>query len=55
MAKKKKIITHLACETCKSRNYTQIVGKKRKAGSLNITKFCSYKTCRSHTMHKETK
>ena len=55
MAKVKKIITHLSCENCKSRNYTQLVNKNRKAGSLNLKKFCFYKNCRKHTSHKETK
>lgn len=55
MAKVKKITTHLACEGCKSRNYTQLVNKNRKAGSLSLKKFCFYKSCRKHTMHKETK
>lgn len=55
MAKTKKVIGHLACSACKSRNYTQVVGKKRKMGSLTLQKFCQYKTCRTHTLHKETK
>jgi len=50
---KNRTITHLACEKCKERNYTQVVGKNRAAGSLKIKKFCS--RCRKHQLHKETK
>jgi large subunit ribosomal protein L33 len=50
---KNRVTTHLACETCKERNYSQIVSKKRSAGSLKLNKFCS--RCRKHVMHKETK
>jgi large subunit ribosomal protein L33 len=50
---KNRTTTHLACETCKERNYTQVIGKKRAAGSLKISKFCG--RCRKHNIHKETK
>jgi large subunit ribosomal protein L33 len=53
MAKKKKVITSLACEECKERNYSQIVSGKRSAGSLRLSKYCS--RCRKHMAHKETK
>jgi len=55
MAKTKKITTHLACTSCKSRNYTQVANKKRKVGSLVLKKFCYNKKCRVHIDHKETK
>ncbi len=55
MAKTKKVTTHLACEVCKSRNYTQVVNKKRKAGTLLLRKFCNNRACRIHRLHKETK
>lgn len=55
MAKTKKITTYLACGMCKSRNYSQVINKKRKPGSLILKKFCQYKTCRKHQLHKETK
>jgi ribosomal protein L33 len=56
MAKIKKVFTHLACEVCKSRNYTQRINtKNRKIGSLLLHKFCQYKTCRTHRLHKEAK
>ncbi|HML19280.1 MAG TPA: 50S ribosomal protein L33 [Candidatus Dependentiae bacterium] len=50
---KNRVTTHLSCENCKERNYSQIVSKKRKAGSLVLKKYCS--RCRTHTTHKETK
>lgn len=55
MAKIKKVFTHLTCGVCKSRNYTQTVNKNRKVGSLSLNKFCQKKTCRTHTLHKESK
>ncbi|MGB8468283.1 MAG: 50S ribosomal protein L33 [Candidatus Babeliales bacterium] len=53
MAKKKKTITRLSCESCKERNYSQLVGGKRTIGALKLTKHCA--RCRKHTPHKETK
>lgn len=50
---KNRVTTHLMCEQCKERNYTQVVSKKRTVGSLKLSKFCS--RCRSHNPHKETK
>ena len=50
---KNRVVTHLACEQCKERNYTQVVTKKRAVGTLKLNKFCS--RCRLHTSHKETK
>jgi large subunit ribosomal protein L33 len=50
---KNRVFTHLACETCRERNYTQLVSKGRTAGSLKLNKFCS--RCRKHSGHKETK
>jgi large subunit ribosomal protein L33 len=52
---KKKVITHLACELCHSRNYTQVLNKSRKAGSLKLRKFCQKRGCRKHTLHIEAK
>lgn len=50
---KNTVTTHLACEACRERNYTQVVTKKRTVGSLKLKKFCS--RCRKHGPHKETK
>ena len=43
----------VCCKKCKERNYSQVVSKKRKVGSLQLKKFCP--RCRAHTEHKETK
>jgi len=50
---KNRVTTHLACEICKERNYSQTVNKKKMPGSLKLNKYCS--RCRAHNMHKETK
>ncbi|MFC1841623.1 50S ribosomal protein L33 [Candidatus Dependentiae bacterium] len=50
---KNRTTTHLTCTTCKERNYTQVVGKKRAMGSLKLKKYCS--RCRKHVEHKESK
>jgi len=50
---KNRITTHLVCETCKERNYTQVVSKGRTVGALKLKKFCS--RCAKHQAHKETK
>ncbi|HBL98420.1 TPA: 50S ribosomal protein L33 [Candidatus Dependentiae bacterium] len=50
---KDRVVSHLACEKCRSRNYTQVVTRKRKVGDLKLNKHCS--SCREHTAHKETK
>lgn len=55
MAKVKKVTTYLACEFCNSRNYTQVINKNRKVGSLLLKKFCQKRGCRKHTLHKESK
>ena len=50
---KNRVTTHLSCEECKERNYTQVVGKKRTVGTLKLKKFCF--RCRKHNPHKEAK
>ncbi|MBT3455458.1 50S ribosomal protein L33 [bacterium] len=50
---KNRVISHLVCEDCRERNYTQVVPKKRSIGSLKLKKFCF--KCRKHVGHKETK
>lgn len=52
MASNRDIIT-MQCPECKNRNYSTTKNKKRTQGKLELKKFCP--TCRSHTMHKETK
>jgi len=46
------IIT-LGCEKCKGRNYTTTKNKRKTPEKLVIKKYCP--TCRTHTVHKETK
>lgn len=50
-----RIVTAMACETCKNRNYYFARGKRREAGTkpLTLKKFC--RKCRKNTMHKEVK
>lgn len=43
----------LACEQCKSRNYTTNKTEETRTKRLRINKFC--KTCIKHTTHEETK
>lgn len=50
---KNRVTIHLACETCKERNYSHMGAKGRTSGTLKLSKFCS--RCRRHNMHKETK
>ena len=53
--KGKSVVTRLACQECKERNYSQKITAKsgRKIGSLKLRKYCP--RCREHHMHKETK
>ncbi|MBN1847239.1 MAG: 50S ribosomal protein L33 [Deltaproteobacteria bacterium] len=43
----------LACEQCKRRNYSTTKNKKKTPDKLAFKKFCP--SCRTHTVHKETK
>ena len=44
---------NLACEKCKSRNYTVSRNKKVSTTKIHLNKFCN--KCRVHTLHKEAK
>jgi large subunit ribosomal protein L33 len=46
------IIT-LQCNECKNRNYSTTKNKKKITERLEFKKFC--RTCRTHTVHRETK
>jgi len=46
-------IIGLVCTTCKRRNYTTTVNKKKQSKKLEIKKFCKW--CRSSVLHKESK
>ncbi|NEU32447.1 50S ribosomal protein L33 [bacterium LRH843] len=43
----------LACEACRSRNYTTHKNKQQHTNRLEVKKFC--KVCNEHTLHRETK
>ena len=44
---------HLACGTCKRKNYVGTKNKRTHPERVEYRKYCP--RCRSHTMHKETK
>jgi large subunit ribosomal protein L33 len=48
-----RIIILLQCTECKNRNYSTMKNKKNTTGKLEIKKYC--RSCRKHTLHKETK
>ncbi len=48
-----RVIITLACEQCKSRNYTSTKNKKTDTGRIELKKYCKF--CRSHTLHRETR
>lgn len=48
-----RIILLLQCTECKNRNYSTMKNKKNTTGKLEIKKYC--RSCRKHTLHKETK
>lgn len=43
----------LGCSECKNRNYSTTKNKKIHPEKLELKKYC--RTCRRHTIHKETK
>ncbi|MGE5509227.1 MAG: 50S ribosomal protein L33 [Chitinophagales bacterium] len=43
----------LACEQCKNRNYRTMKNKKNDPDRIELQKYC--KTCKAHTLHKETR
>ncbi len=54
MAKKDvRQVIHLACTDCKERNYTSYKNRRNDPNRIELKKFC--KTCRKHTLHRETK
>ncbi|PYV44997.1 MAG: 50S ribosomal protein L33 [Acidobacteria bacterium] len=46
-------IVTLQCNECKNRNYSTTKNKKKTTERLELKKFC--RTCRTHTVHRETK
>ncbi|NLJ79580.1 MAG: 50S ribosomal protein L33 [Firmicutes bacterium] len=43
----------LECTQCKNRNYRSNKNRRNNPDRLELRKFCS--TCRTHTVHKETR
>lgn len=48
-----RVIILLQCSECKNRNYSSMKNKKNTTGKLEVKKYC--RSCRKHTLHKETK
>ncbi|GAB4390613.1 MAG: 50S ribosomal protein L33 [Thermodesulfovibrionales bacterium] len=48
-----RIIILLQCSECKNRNYSTMKNKKNTTDKLQLKKYC--RSCRKHTLHKETK
>ncbi|MFH1531223.1 MAG: 50S ribosomal protein L33 [Pseudomonadota bacterium] len=46
-------IVSLACSECKRRNYSTTRNKKKTTERLSMKKYCP--SCRTHTVHKESK
>lgn len=48
-----RVIVTLECESCKNRNYTTTKNRKNTPDRLQLRKYC--RTCRRHTLHRETR
>jgi large subunit ribosomal protein L33 len=54
MAKKEdRVVIHLACTECRSRNYTTTKNRRNDADRLEFRKFCP--RCRGHRVHREVR
>jgi len=54
MAKKEdRVVIHLACTECRSRNYTTSKNRRNDADRLEFRKFCP--RCRGHRLHREVR
>jgi large subunit ribosomal protein L33 len=54
MAKKEdRVVIHLACTECRSRNYTTSKNRRNDADRLEFRKFCP--RCRGHRVHREVR
>ena len=54
MAKKEdRIVIHLACTECRSRNYTTSKNRRNDSDRLEFRKFCP--RCRGHRLHREVR
>ncbi len=54
MAKKEdRVVIHLACTECRSRNYTTGKNRRNDSDRLEFRKFCP--RCRGHRLHREVR
>ncbi|KPJ49077.1 MAG: 50S ribosomal protein L33 [Dehalococcoidia bacterium DG_22] len=54
MAKKEeRVVIHLACTDCRSRNYTTTKNRRNDPDRLEFRKFCP--RCRGHRLHREVR
>jgi large subunit ribosomal protein L33 len=54
MAKKEeRVVIHLACTDCRSRNYTTAKNRRNDPDRLEFRKFCP--RCRGHRLHREVR
>ncbi len=53
MAKDAREVITLECTVCKERNYQTDKNTKLQKDKLELNKYC--KSCKKHTLHKETK
>jgi large subunit ribosomal protein L33 len=54
MAKKEdRLVIHMACTSCRQRNYTSEKNKRNDADRIELRKFCP--RCRSHQVHREAR
>ncbi|WP_376794418.1 50S ribosomal protein L33 [Thermogemmatispora sp.] len=52
-SKENRIIVALACSNCRHRNYHTSKNRRTHQERLELRKFCP--TCRTHTIHRETR
>ncbi len=48
-----RVVVSLACDDCKRRNYSKTKNKQKTPDRLEFKKYC--RSCRRHTVHRETK
>ena len=54
MAKKEdRVVIHLACTECRSRNYTTSKNRRNDSDRLEFRRFCP--RCRGHRVHREVR
>jgi large subunit ribosomal protein L33 len=51
--KEDRVVIHLACTECRSRNYTSTKNRRNDPDRLEFRKFCP--RCRSHQLHREVR